>query len=263
MLQALFFDHDGTLAPTLKRQETWFTYWAEKNNTRWPFSTFEEFADFYNSTVHEGTVQLVYDKLNLPCDMKDRAHPVWNAYETFNHEHPSQLYAGIKETIQTIWTLGALNNNPLRNRRLRLGINTTNSWKSIKGDLEKGGILQYFDCAVTDEVLRRFQGLGIAEQLHKPSTISIALMLGLLDSEGEYTIHVGDTLNDLISSQKVVHLHPFRPQQVITIGACYGYQGRAVLEQGAVVGGESVKFNYLIDQPSGLVPIIETLLKEK
>lgn len=261
MLEAIFFDYDGTLAPTSQRQEKWFQFYAERNTKEWPFNSFEEFLDFYNKHCgRSGGVQNVYDALGLPCDMKDRKHPVWPAYEEFNQNNPQELYQGMKETIEKIWMLGSLAKEYHKNRRLRLGINTTNSWKSIYADLKHGGILPYFDCFITEEVLRQYQGMGNSEPLQKPSTISLALLLETIDSKGASTLHVGDTRNDLRASQKVMRLNPAHPETLITVGACYGYEGRARLEQGVETPEGKVYFDYLIDTPQELTKIVEELL---
>ena len=261
MLEAITFDYDGTIAPTSERQFKWFQHWAKMNNKMLAFKDVDEFLKFYNHHCgKEGGVQNVYDALNLPCDMKDRTHPVWHAYEEFNQNNPAGLYPGMKETIEELWKIGSLNSNPLKNRRLRLGINSTNSWRSMHNDLEEGNILQYFDCFITDEILRVYQGNGDSDSLVKPAKVSLALMLNLLGSEGSLTLHVGDTLNDLRSSQKVMRLNPLKPETLITIGACYGYEGREKLELGAETSDGIVKFDYYIDKPEDLIPLVKKLL---
>ncbi|HLD00467.1 MAG TPA: hypothetical protein VJC39_01865 [Candidatus Nanoarchaeia archaeon] len=193
--------------------------------------------------------------------MKDRAHPVWPAYEEFNQSNPSALYDGMKNTIETIWKLGQLGKDPLRNRRLRLGLNTNNSWGSIYKDLVSGEIIQYFDAHITEEVLRAYHGAGDGNSLKKPARVSLALALGLLDSCGDQTLHVGDTLNDLKASRKVIRLNPQFPENILTVGACYGYEGRERLGQGIVTADrERVNFDYLIDKPKELVDIVKELL---
>lgn len=262
MLQAVIFDFDGVISPTSLRQEKWFKFYAAKNGMRgWPFPTFDAFLTFYNKACAlPGGVQNVYDKLGLPCDMKDRSHPVWPAYEQFNQENPSELYGGMKETVEEIWTLGQLGEDSFRNRRVRLAINSSNSWKSIRSDLQKGGIRQYFDAQVTEEVLRAHHGID-GDCMKKPAAVSLALALDLLGSEAKYTLHVGDTRSDLQASQRVVRLNPQLPERVITVGACYGYEGRATLEQGVELpSGERVHFNHLIDSPKELVDIVKGYL---
>lgn len=262
MLQAVIFDFDGTIAPSSFRQEKWFRHYSEQNHKEWPFKDFDEFLESYNHECSgpEG-VQHFYNKLGLPCDMKDRNHKVWPAYEAYNQAHPLDLYDGMKETIEKIWEMGQLTKNPQINRRLRLGINTTNSWGSIYRDLVKADVVKYFDSRITEENLRQFSGIGNCEPLKKPATVSLALALGLIDSEADLTLHVGDTLNDLAASQKVMKLNPMNPKNLITVGACYGYEGRKKLEQGVEKEGNIIKFDYLIDEPSELVKIVENLLK--
>ena len=85
-------------------------------------------------------------------------------------------------------------------------------------------------------------------------------MLNLLDSEGALTLHIGDTLNDLRSSQKVIRLNPLKPETLITVGACYGYEGREKLELGADTPEGIVNFDHYIDKPDELIPIVEKLL---
>lgn len=263
MLQAVIFDYDGTLAPTLDRQYSWFQFWAKKNGKALPCAGRADFQVMYNEQCQrDGGVQNVYDHLGLPCDMKDRKHPVWPAYEEFKHANPLTLYPHAKEMVEAIWQIGALGKDPKRNRRLRMGINTTNTWASIWKELDANGIMPYFDGFITEEVLRYYHGNGNGHAIHKPSTVSLALTLGLLDSEGAFTMHVGDTLNDLRSSQKVMRLNPMRPETLITVGACYGYEGRARLEQGAETEYGTVKFNHLIDTPLELVDIVKKELTQ-
>ncbi len=263
MLQAVIFDFDGTIAPTSYRQEKWFKFYSDIHRKEWPFKDFEEFMVFYNhQCCLNGGVQNVYDKLELPCNMKDRNHPVWPAYLEFNKNNPTGLYEGMKDTIEQIWELGQLTKDPKRNRRLRLGINTTNSWGSICKDLKEQDVLKYFDSFVTEETLRQYQGAGDSEPLKKPAKVSLALILGLMGSEGSHVLHVGDTHNDLLASQKVIKLNPLKPETLITVGACYGYEGREKLEKGSETHeGEHVYFDYLIDTPSELVDLVKKYLE--
>lgn len=263
MLDAVLFDFDGTIAPTSIRQEAWFKFYSQLHNKEWPFPSFDAFLSFYNQQCHrKGGVQNVYDGLELPCDMNDKKHPVWPAYEKFNQTNPQELYPRMKETIEEIWKLGALTKDPARNSRLRLGINTTNSWRSIYRDLEKGGILPYFDCFITEEVLSRYHGAGNPDAIKKPSSISLNLSLEVLGSSGARVLHVGDTLNDLRASHKVLRLNPLREENIITVGACYGYEGRENLAKGLETKDGVVKFDYLIDEPKELVAIVQELLSK-
>ena len=260
-MDAVLFDFDGTIAPTSIRQEKWFKFYSQVNNKEWPFPTFDTFLSFYNQQLQlPGGVQNVYDQLGLPCVMSDKTHPVWPAYERFNQTNPAGLYEGMKETVEEIWKLGALTKDPTRNRRLRLGINTTNSWGSICRDLDKEGILPYFDCFIAEEVLSRYHGAGNGDAIKKPSSISLNLSLEALDSPGGRVLHIGDTLNDLRASQKVLRLSPLREENIITVGACYGYEGRESLEAGVPTADGVMKFDYLIDEPKELMGIVKELL---
>ena len=262
-LDAVLFDYDGTIAPTSIRQEKWLKSYSQINNKDWPFSTFDEFLEFYNKQCNLiGGVQNVYDQLGLPCVMSDKNHPVWPAYEKFNQTNPTELYEGMKEAIEEIWKLGTLTKDVSRNRRIRLGINTTNSWGSIYRDLDKGGILPYFDCFIAEEILSRYHGAGNGDAIKKPSSISLNLSLEVLSSIGGRVLHVGDTLNDLRASHKVLRLNPLREENIITVGACYGYEGRESLEKGVETKEGVIKFDYLIYKPKELVDIVKELINK-
>jgi len=260
-LQGVAIDYDGTIGKTSERQFNWFKHWAKLNQKEIPFDNVPDFLLFYNSECElDGGVQNVYDALGLPCDMKDRNHPVWKAYTEYKHGNDVPFYPGVKETILKIWEMGHLTNDPKNNRRLRLAINTTNTWDSIYKELLKEGVLHCFDSFVTEEVLRDYQGAGNSNGIIKPSKISLALTLGLIDSVGESVLHIGDTLNDLAASYKVIRLNPSRPETLITVGAAWGYEGRKKLEQGVRVKYDGIiHFNYIIDRPEELVGIVEGL----
>lgn len=262
MLHGITFDYDGTIGDSFERQFKWFKHWARANETKFPFEDAAQFREFYNArcTLERG-VQNVYDSLGLPCDMDKHEHPVWQAYEKFKAETPVSFYPGIKDAILKIWEMGHLSPDSNRNKRVRLSINTTNTWQSIYNDLKQEGILHCFDCFVTEEVLRAYHGAGIPTSLHKPSRVSLALTLGLIDCPGEYVLHVGDALSDLAASQKVFTLNPCHPETLITVGAAWGYEGREKLEKGVKIdGGATAHFNYIIDKPEELPGIIEKLI---
>jgi phosphoglycolate phosphatase-like HAD superfamily hydrolase len=279
MLQAVIFDYDGTMAPTMERQHRWFEkYWYHPVNRDrvkgkdFPYKDFKSFMKMYQEKMAPAeNVQDIYDFLNLDCNMNDFNHPVWPAYKAFSTENPAILYPGMKEAIKEIWESGQLTRNYSRNRRLRLGVNTSNSWKIVFGDLEKNGVSKYFDSYVSKEILAQYHGNGNAGSIKKPSKISLALAMELLDSEGEYTIHIGDTLNDLASSNKVMRLNPAHLETLINIGVTWGYSGegegkekaRSVLERGVELSGDRrAYFNYVVDSPNQLVEIVKKHLKE-
>lgn len=278
MLQAVIFDYDGTMFPTMERQHKWFKHWwahdlnkERVGGKKFPFPKLQAFMVMYNREISKpGEVQNVYDFLGLDCDMNDmNHHPVWPAYKAFSVENPSKLYPGMEDTIREIWELGHLGKNPDLNRRLRLGINTSNSWAIVYSDLRNSGVLECFDSFISREVLASYYGAGNADSIKKPSKISLALATGLLDSPGEYALHVGDTFNDLIASQKVIRLNPNNPETLITVGVTWGYEtigesserARSTLEKGVEISGEGkVYFKHIIDRPSELVNIVRGYL---
>lgn len=264
MLQGITFDYDGTIGQTAERQFNWFNHWAKLNSKSLSFANMGAFFEFYNyQCAKKGGVQNVYDTLGLPCDMNDKQHPVWAAYTDFKKGSNVGLYPGMKQVIEDIWKAGHLSSDSKRTRRLRMAINTTNTWDSVYRDLQKEGVLHCFDSFVTSEVLSDYHGADGGNHITKPSKISLALVLGLIDSEGEFTMHVGDTLNDLAASHKVIRLNPSRPETLITVGAAWGYEGREKLEQGVKLNdktGATAHFNYIIDKPEQLFPIVKSYL---
>ncbi|PIN70779.1 hypothetical protein COX84_01225 [Candidatus Micrarchaeota archaeon CG_4_10_14_0_2_um_filter_49_7] len=243
LLKGIIFDCDGTIIPTLERQESWFRFYSKRNNQPWRFNCFDDFKEFYNDRVSRpGNVQNVYDELSLPCDMSDKSHPVWPAYEQFNSENPLELYPGMRQALDDIMALSS---------GLVLGLNTSNSMRSIKGSLVEGGIISYFKHIITSDTLREKSPDGDCEPLKKPNTFSIELMLGVLGTEPEETLHVGDTIADLRASHGV---HGNR--SLLTVGACYGYEGSEILSKG--YGG--LRFDELVDDASGLVAVVKKFL---
>jgi phosphoglycolate phosphatase-like HAD superfamily hydrolase len=265
MLQGIILDWDGTVSPTMMRQFNWLKHWANVHDKELktkemdkPFDDVNKFLTFYNKILEEGGPQLLYDRLELPCDMNDSAHPVWLAYNKYKEENPAGLYPGMKETILELWEMGHLPEKPDLNTRMRLAINTTNSWKPIRNELVHEGLLHCFDSFVTQDTLALYHGAGKPDEIKKPSKISLALTLDKLQTEAGYTIHVGDTRDDLAASQNIVRAHTNRPETLITVGAAYGYEGRQKLEQGVVTAlGELAYFDFIIDEPKELLDVVQ------
>src|SRR3989344_5111123 len=142
-IDAIILDADGTLLNSLQRQHDWFFhYWREIHGDKsWPFTTVAEFVEEYNHTLDTGGypkgVQTFYDRLGLPCDMNDLpdekigkpGHIVWPKYTAYKDAHPSGLYPQMKETLAQIYALGNLTADPTNFRRLRMALNTNNTWK--------------------------------------------------------------------------------------------------------------------------------------
>ncbi len=271
MLQGIIFDFDGVLAPTDKRQHDWFKFYADACNrlSPWEFADQRAFMRFYNPLLaKEGGVQNVYDALGLPCDMKDKAHPVWKAYNDFNNQNPSGLYEGMKDSLFAIRKMTSLSKeDPLNNRRTYMGINSSNTWKTISKDLDKAGVIDLFEGFITTEVLEQYQGTGQSHALTKSSPISLHLMLDILDCHGGYVLHIGDTLNDLQASHRVQRGVANKLEHLITVGAAYGYEGREELEKGVLLQPKGlpayhVHFDEIIDSPSELVAVVDKYMKK-
>lgn len=279
MLQAVIFDHDGTLVPTMERQHNWFKNWWRHpvnedsvQGREFPYSDFKSFMEMYNEKInHPKDVQNVYDFLNLKCDMNDFNHPVWPAYKAFSSENPSVLYPDMKWAVEEIFKMGSLDRGFSRNKRIRLALNTSNSWSIVSGDLEKNNILQYFDSYVSKEILSEYHGFGGANGIKKPSSISLAYALGILDASGDSVIHVGDSLVDLAAGKKIQRLGLGFEENLKTIGVTWGYAGegrgkdvaRSVLESGVEIPGKGRHyFDYIVDTPKELVNIISDYIKK-
>ncbi len=265
MLQGGLFDYDGTLADSKQRQFYWMHHWAKINDkeikdpaTGKPLNDLNYFFKIYNELINKKGIQGVYDAFELPCDMNDLNHRVWKEYEHFKVNSPVPLlYPGIKEAVLEIFEMGNLQANPDTFRRLRLGINTTNSWPSIYHELKKANILHCFDAKVTAEDLNRFLGEGKPGAINKPSKISVALSLDALGTEGHATFHIGDTLADLKASIDVRQgTKPYLGENLITIGAAWGYEGRAALKKGCKTESGTVHFRHIANHPSELPGII-------
>jgi len=255
-LEAVIFDFDGTLVPTITRQYDWFNYWAQKHDKQLIYSEKNElletpakFMDFYNHFMHLGGPQKVYDELELPCDMNDKKHPVWEAYTNFKLENPLQLYEGMKQVL-----------NELHSKGIKLAINTTNTFESIEKELDKENVKHYFNPIVTEEYLAKFHGAGNPDAIKKPSKISLSLTLNELNVNGNNVLHIGDTLNDLISSKKVMRQNPTRFEDLTVIGVSWGFEGREKLEEGYKNDEETTYFDFIIDKPQELLPIINSFL---
>ena len=81
ILEGIIFDNDGVLSQTAQRQYDWFQHWAKINEKVLPYGSFDEFITAYNDTLHQAEdvtngVQRFYNNLDLPCDMKNKDHPV-------------------------------------------------------------------------------------------------------------------------------------------------------------------------------------------
>lgn len=252
-LEAIIFDFDGTLVDSAGRQHRWFKYWAAENGKELAYAgekldSFEKFIKVYNKILRSESIQKLYGKLGLPCDINDLNHPVWPAHRKYQAEHPLGLYSGMKEVLE--W---------LRNMNLKLAINSSNSIKPIENELKD--VLNYFNPIITAEYLANYHGAKKSSAIQKPSKISIALMLNELDVEGSRTMHVGDTLNDLVCCKGVMRQRPTRFEDLKAVGVSWGFEGREELEKGVETSeGIIIHFDRIIDKPQELVEIVKKYL---
>ena len=266
ILEGIIFDHDGVLSQTAQRQYAWFEYWASSNGKKLPYHNFDEFITAYNDTLHHADdvacgVQAFYDNLGLPCDMKDKKHAVWIAYNEYKTQNPVGLFPGMRNVLEEIHRLGSLTPSSLTmSKRLRLAVNSTNSWETISKELQKEKVLDYFDSQIGIEMLREIHGAGDGNALKKPSKVSVAWSVYQLGTEGDRTMHVGDTRADLAASRYVLVPggDPTRRKNLIMVGAAWGYEGRKVLEEGTKLeNGKQVHFDYIIDKPEDLIWLVK------
>jgi phosphoglycolate phosphatase-like HAD superfamily hydrolase len=274
-LLGALFDYDGTIADTKGRQFEWYKEWARQNNVQLKFedgskvepNNLEGFLSQYNRIISQKGIVAVYNSFGLPCDFDAKDSKVWTSYNNFKHNYPVKIFDGMKESLDNIWELGRLNSDFQRNRSLRLAINTTNNWGSIYPDLKRFGIDKLFDSYCTAETLKEFVGEGGKyEGVNKPSKVSVALMLDILGSRGETTIHIGDTIVDLRASHDVRSHLGIKNENLITIGVSWGYDGYDILSQGYELKNDKnqslgkLNFNHIVDHPSQLPDVIKQYL---
>jgi phosphoglycolate phosphatase-like HAD superfamily hydrolase len=260
-LRGGLIDWDGTIVKTPERQFKWYREWARQNNIPFEYDSLESWLPMYNSHINDSGVQGVYDALGLPGDVANFEDLVWVAYNAFKKSNPVEMYDGIREALIDVWKIGRLDSNAERNHTLRLAINTTNNWGSIYPDLKKFDMDYIFDSFCTAETLNDFVGEGgDTKGIHKPSKVSIALMLHILGTDGETTFHLGDTIADLRASYDIRRHGGIKSESLITVGASWGFEGRTVLEKGYVPKDSnqgSIHFTHIIDEPRQLVDIVK------
>ncbi|MBN1275182.1 HAD hydrolase-like protein [Candidatus Woesearchaeota archaeon] len=294
MLDAIIFDYDGTIGDTSMRQYEWFLYWNKHSNGDAPLAYFSRFAavgekeeltkerrvaledspgervvpvDFqgflqvYNHLYNVGGGQFLYDAFGLPCDMSDHAHPVWKHYERFKEAYVAPAFDGMPQAVKRVWELGHLQEDASFNQRVRLAINTTNSWKSIYRDLSHHGLLCCFDSFVTAETLKRYDANGNSQAIMKPSKIAVALSLSVLGAAGEATMFVGDTLSDLQACTDVARTGSYRKERLVPVGVAWGFDGRDVLMEGVKTDSGQAYFRHIVETPEELVGLVESYVR--
>lgn len=259
-IDAIIFDFDGTLADTVPVLEAWYKHWAQKNNRPWPFLNLAQFKETYSQIIYEPgkhKVQEFYDYLGLPCDMHDFNHPVWPEYRQFFSSQSYNLFPHMKEILTEIYQLGSLDSQ--QSRRLRLGLNSNNSWKNILPCLAREKILPYFDTQVCTEQLKEYHGLENSFKIGKPCKIPIILTLQNLDALPSRALYVGDTRCDLEACKNV--LLPGREKEdLIVVGANWGYEGYKLLAEGVTLNGKKLTFDHYVDHPEELLGVVQLYL---
>lgn len=260
MLEGILFDYDGVIAKTHERQFNWFKFWSQTNKTQFPFENITDFMVFYNQSInHENGIQNVYDDLKLPCDISDQNHPVWSAYNQYKTQNPIEFYEGMTSIIPQIHEICSLSENTIRNQRVRMGINTTNSWKTIHKELKEKSLLPYFDSFVSYEIMERYAGEGLGKGIHKPSKVSLHLSLERLGTNCSSTLFFGDSLTDLKASVNLP-IKGTRTENLITVGCSWGYEGKDRLKSGIKENGKTHHFDYLIDNPNQMLDLVKDFI---
>lgn len=272
MLDAIIFDHDGTMAPTMERQFAWFQSWwnhpvnAERTQGKaFPYNDLESFFNMYNAKMgHPEEVQNVYDHLGLDANVADDTHAVWAGYKDFASKNPSRLYDGMADVIEELFFMGGLGGKFSDNKRIRLGVNTSNSWALVSGDLRKNDVLKYFDSYVSKEVLDSFHIKGRGKEIAKPSPIPLAESLNMLNASGDLSLYVGDSLVDCSAGKKIRRFGLRSEENIRTIGVTWGYasvgggkeKAREILQQGVEIPGcGRAYFDHIVDSPQEIVNI--------
>ena len=191
----------------------------------------------------------MYDYFGLPCNMDDLEHPVWIEYNKFKSNNPVELYLGIRNIIEYA----------KKEKRLKLALNTTNSFdKSVEDLFKREKIYELFDYIFdADIMVKHAQSLGTnPKNLRKPNNYSIQHITNVLKLNPDYVLHVGDTRTDLGSSLGILN-EEGKPLDLRTIGVTWGFEPRKILEEGFQKEGKNYHFNYIIDQVEELIKIIK------
>ncbi|HYD03162.1 MAG TPA: HAD hydrolase-like protein [Alphaproteobacteria bacterium] len=271
-LLGVLFDYDGVISDTKSRQFEWFKAWSRQNNvtpkyddgSKFDYNDLERFLSQYNRVIAQHGIESVYDSFSLPSDFHAKPSKVWTAYEIFKNDNPVKMFNGMFDVLTDIWKMSRLDSDLKRNRVIRLGINTTNSWNSINLDLERFGVRYMFDSRCTTEDLKDFAGEGgNYESINKPSKISVALMMEILGTDGDETIHIGDTIGDLRASYDVKRFSQLKRHNLITIGAGWGFDGPEILNKGYELKDntgnhlKTIHFTHIAEHPSQLPALIK------
>lgn len=261
-LEGVIFDYDGPIAKSFIRQFNWFGYWAKLNNKKFPFDNVLDFEKFYNDIVNESKYQDVYRELDLPCDEDATPSRVWTAYNDYKEKNPATYHPGIVKLIKDLHNMFDLQENGL-SRRTRIGINTTNSWKSIRKELKMNGILGKIDTRTCIEDLRAYygpneDGANNGDTIKKPSKIHVDLTLNAMNVNGYNTIFITDTRTDLRAGTNIIRGGNINNiQSMKVVGTPWGYESEEDLRKGTMLDGERIYFDFIPRNPKEIKEYIQ------
>lgn len=243
-LSALIFDWDGTIADTLADQFFWLKHCCESFGKSFPYETLTDgFRNDYNRYFSARGILGLYDMIGV--DFNANKPRIWSEYEAWKKNAKICLFAGMKEVIAEIYA----RSRPRKGSPcgMRFALNTTSRLSTIENVFFGNGLQVYFDTLLTRELLPESE----SATLTKPHVYSIEWCLDLLGRNADETLHVGDTVTDIVACRTLRRKNPANEQNVKTVAVTWGYETRQELEK--------VKPDYIVDRPSELVKIVETL----
>jgi len=266
-LQGLILDVDGTLLDSRTAQYEWLKYAAQRFGGIKDFLPNDSnFWKAYNTAYETKSMPGLYELVGV--DFHAHREQIWKEYTEYNQQHPTALVPGVGEALKTIFELSRVTR--ARPTALRIGTNSTKTWKDIEPALRKAGILQYFDTIVTkddvyncvaDGVAKRnkiafddFEALRtvlpekLVKELEKPGTLCSMLALHRLGiDDPQEVIAVEDTAVGVQSYKSIIL--PRRRVDLHVVGVTWGYEGRDEL---LAAGADEI-----IERPAQLVDIVE------
>lgn len=240
-IKAVVFDFDGVVDKSLKIEHGALNEWAKKNNL--PFPKFDQkfvndYIEAYSKKRDVPAYVNLYDRWGLPCDWEkgiDNAE-VWKFYRGYKEKHPAKVYPDIIEEIKKLYAAFAIPEEGGRNKRIPLGINSSNTTATIYRQLKKHNILHMFDSIITKDDNDKYAGLGNGDGIAKPSRITIEKSLQELGVRGPETIYITDTTNDLMACIP----------DLVKVFAVDGFEPRESLEKGVEYIGNIFHFDEII-----------------
>lgn len=243
-LLGLILDWDGVIADSLPDQYAWFKYCAELFNKPFLYqNNFEAFRKDYNQYYLANALTGLYDMIGV--DFKAHEKQIWKEYEAWKSRSDIKLFPDIKETIAEIYKRSRPKEG--RAQGLRIVLNTTSRFSTVKKPYYENGLEQYFDSKVTREMLPESK----ITNLTKPHAYSIEWALDLAGVRPEEALSVGDTEVDILAGRTLRRRRPDIIERVRTVAVTWGYYKREELAPHQP--------EYLIDKPSQLIEIVKEL----